>query len=109
MPKQTNSCTAKVKQICQEYPDKFSATAAGDLRCYLYDVLVKCNKKFFVKSHRKSTQQQGKLKTKSKSQSKQTFLQLDQENFKELVVFFIHSCRYPTLLETLGNGSWKKT
>ena len=50
------------------------------------DVLVKCDKKFFVKSHRKSKQHQGKLETKSKSQSKQTFLHFDQVNFKEQVV-----------------------
>ena len=86
MPKQAKSSTAKVRQICQEYPDEFSATPAGDLRYNLCDVLVKCDKKFFVESHRKSKQHQGKLETKSKSQSKQTFLQLDQVNFKEQVV-----------------------
>ena len=41
---------------------------------------------FFVGSHRKSKQHQGKFETKSKSQSKQTFLQLDQVNFNEQVV-----------------------
>ena len=50
------------------------------------DVFVKCDKTFFVESHRKSKQYQRKLETKSKSQSKQTFLQLDQVNFKEHVV-----------------------
>ena len=49
-------------------------------------MLVKCDKKFFVESHRKSKQHQGKLQTKSKSQSKQTFLHFDQVNFKEQVV-----------------------
>ena len=39
--------------------------------------------KVFVENHRKSKQRQGKLETKSKSQSKQTFSQLDQVNFKE--------------------------
>ena len=86
MPKQAKSSTAKVRQICQEYPDEFSATPARVLRCNLCDVLVKCDKKFFVESHRKSKQHQRKLKTKSKSQSKQTLLQLDQVNFKEQVV-----------------------
>ena len=86
MPKQTKSSTANVKQICQEYPDEFSATPARDLRCNLCDVLVKCDKKFFLESHRKSKQHQRKLETKSKSQSKQTFLQLDQVNLKEQVV-----------------------
>ena len=43
-------------------------------------------KVFFVESHQKSKQHQGKLETKSKSQSKQTFLQLDQVKFKEQVV-----------------------
>ena len=79
MAKQAKSSTAKVRQICQEYPDEFSATPARDL-------LVKWDKKFFVESHRKSKQHQRKLETKSKSQSKQTFLQLDQVNFKEQVV-----------------------
>ena len=86
MPKQAKSSTAKVRQICHEYPDEFSATPARDLRCNLCDVLVKCDKKFFVESHRKSKQHQRKLETKSKSQSKQTVLQLDQVNFKEQVV-----------------------
>ena len=86
LPKQAKSSITKVRQICQKYPDEFSATPARDLRCNLCDVLVKCDKTFFVKSHRKSKQHERKLETKSKSQSKQTFLQLDQENFKELVV-----------------------
>ena len=86
MPKQAKSSTAKVRQICQEYPDEFSATPARDLRCNFCDVLVKCDKKFFVESHQKSKQRQRKFETKSKSQSKQIFLQLDQVNFKEQVV-----------------------
>ena len=32
MPKQAKSSAAKVRQTCQEYPDEFSATPAGDLR-----------------------------------------------------------------------------
>ena len=87
MQKQTKSSIAKVRQTCQEYPDEFSATPAGDLRCNLCDVLVKCDKQIFVESHRKSKRQhQGKVETKSKSQSKQTFLHFDQVNFKEQAV-----------------------
>ena len=104
MLKQAKSSTAKVRQICQEYPDEFSATPAHDLRCNFCDVLVKCDKKFFVESHRKSKQHQRKLETKSKSQSKQTFLQLDQVNFKERVVFSflaadipLHKLSHPSL------------
>ena len=104
MPKQAKSSTAKVKQICQEYPDEFSATPARDLRCNLCDVLVKCDKKFFVESIRKSKQHHRKLETKSKSQSKQTFLQLDQVNFKEQVVssflaavILLHKLNHPSL------------
>ena len=104
MPKQAKSSAAKVKQICQEYPDEFSATPARDLRCNLCDVLVKCDKTFFVKSHRKSKQHQKKLETRSNSQSKQTFLQLDQVNFKEQVVSSflpahipLHKLNHPSL------------
>ena len=86
MPKQVKSSTDKVRQICQEYLDEFSATPAGDLRYNFCDVLVKSNKKLFVESHQKSNQHQRKLETKSEFQSKQTFLQLDQVNFKEQVV-----------------------
>ena len=86
MPKQAKSSTAKVRQICQEYPDEFLTTPARDLRCNLCDVLVECEKKFFVESHRKSKQHHRILETKSKFQSKQTFLQFDQLNFKEQVV-----------------------
>ena len=104
MLKQAKSSAAKVRQICQEYPDEFSATPARDLRCNLSDVLVKCDKKFFVERHQKSKQHQRKLETKSKSQSKQTFLQLDQVNFKEQVVSSflaavipLHKLNHPSL------------
>ena len=67
-------------------------------------MLVKCDKKFFVKSHRKSKHHQKKLETKSKFQSKQTFLQLDQVNFKEQVVSSflaadipLHKLNHPSL------------
>ena len=49
-------------------------------------MIVKCDKKSFVESHQKSKQHQGKLETKSKSQSKRTFLHFDQVNFKEHIV-----------------------
>ena len=94
---------AKVRQTCQEYPDEFSATLVGDLRCNLCDVLVKCDKKFFVESHRKSKQHQGKLETKSKPQSKQTFLHFYQVNFTEQVSSFLaadiplHKLNHPSL------------
>ena len=104
MPKQAKSSIAKIRQTCQEYPDEFSGTPAGDLRCNLCDVLVKCDKKFFVESHRKSKQHQGKVETKSKSQSKQTFLHFDQVNFKEQVVSSflaadipLHKLNHPSL------------
>ena len=42
-------------------------------------------KVFCEKPVEKSKQHQGKLETKSNSQTKQTFLQLDQVNFKEQV------------------------
>ena len=104
MPKQAKSSIAKVRQTCPEYPDEFSATPAGDLRCNFCDVLVKCNQKIFVESHRKSKQHQGKLETKSKSQSKQTFLHFDRVNFKEQVVssllaadILLHKPNHPSL------------
>ena len=119
MPKQANFSSAKVRQICQEYPDEFSATPACDLRCNLCDELVKCDKKIFVESHRKSKQYQRKLETKSKSQSKQTFLQLDQVNFKEQVVSSFlaadipfHKLNHPSLksrFATMGKVSSSET
>ena len=42
--------------------------------------------KVFLKVHQKSKQHQGNLETNNKVQCKQTFLQLDQVNFKEQVV-----------------------
>ena len=58
----------------------------------------------FVESHRKSKQHQRKLETKSKFKSKQTFLQLDQVNFKEQVVSSflaadipLHKLNHPSL------------
>ena len=85
MSKQAKSSTAKVGQICQEYPNEFLATLAGALRCNLCNVLVKCDKKFFVESHRKSKKHKEKSETKSKSQSKQIFLQLDRVNVTDQV------------------------
>ena len=105
MPKQAKSSTAKVRQIFQEHPDEFLATPSRDLRCNLCDVLVKCDKKFFVESHRKSKQHQRKLETKSKSQSKQTFLQLDQVNFKEQIVSSFLAADIP--LHKLNHSSLK--
>ena len=83
MSKQTKASTVKVRQSCWEYPEEISVTPTGDLRCNFCDMLVKCDKKFFVESHQKSKQHQGKSETKSKLQSRQTFLQLDQVNFKD--------------------------
>ena len=104
MPKQAKSSIAKLRQTCHEYPDEFSATPAGDLRCNLCDVLVKCDKKFFAESHQKSKQHQEKLETKSKSQSKQICLHFDQVNFKEQVVSSflaadipLHKLNHPSL------------
>ena len=68
------------------YPDEFSTNPAGDLRCNLCDVIVKCDKKFFEECRRKNKQHQGKLETKGKSQRKQTCLQFDQVNFREQVI-----------------------
>ena len=57
-----------------------------------------------MESHRKSKQHQRKLETKSKSQSKQTFSQLDQANFREQVVSSflaadipLHKLNHPSL------------
>ena len=104
MPKQAKFSTPKVRQICQEYPDEFLATPTRDLRCNLCDELIKCDKTFFVESHRKSKQHQRKLETKTKSQSKQTFLQLNQVNFKKQIVSLflaadipLHKLNHPSL------------
>ena len=101
-----------MRRNCPEYPDVYSATSLGDLPCNFFDVLVKCDNKFFVKSHQKSQQHQGKLETKSKSQNKQTFLQLNQLNFKEQVVssflaadIRLHKLNHPSsksLFATMG-------
>ena len=110
MPKQPKSSTAKVMQICNEYPDKFLTTPVSDLWCNLCDVLVKLDKKFFVESHRKSKQHQGKLETNNKSQGKQTFLRLDQINFKEKVVSSflaadipLHKLNHPSLMSLFAS------
>ena len=123
MPKQAKSSTAKIRQICQEHLDKFLATPVGNLQCNLCDVLVKCDRRLFVESHWKSKQHQERLETKSKSQSKLIFLQLDQVNFKEQVVSsfldtdltilrYIFRCKYfinwTILLWSLCLLQWKK-
>ena len=67
--------------------------------------------KVFVESHRKSKQHQRKLETKSKSQSKQTLLQLNQVNVKEQVVSSflaadipLHKLNHPFLKSVCYNG-----
>ena len=57
-----------------------------------------------MESHRKSKQHQGKLETNNKSQGKQTFLRLDQINFKEKVASSLlaadtslHKLNHPSL------------
>ena len=87
MPKQAKSSTAKVKQICHEYPDEFSATSARDLRCNLCDVLVKCDKKFFVESYQKSKQHKENWRPRANPKVSKPFLQLDEVKFKEQVIF----------------------
>ena len=86
MPKQTKSTTAKVMEICRQYPNEFGETPAIDLRCNFCDVLVKCDKNFFVESHQKSKLHQTKLLMTSSSKGQETYTQLDQANFKEKVV-----------------------
>ena len=58
-----------------------------------------------MENHQKSKQHQGRLETKSKSQSKQTFLQLDQVNFKEQVVTSFLAANIP--LHKLNNHPLK--
>ena len=105
MPKQAKSSTAKARQICQEYPDEFSATPARPrLAMQPLRRVSQMRQKVFVESHRKTKQHQRKLETKSKSQKKQTFLQLDQVNFKEQIVSSflaadipLHKLNHPSL------------
>ena len=83
MPKQLKSSTAKVRQICSEYLDEFLATPVVDLRCNFCDVLVKCDKKFFVESLEKvSSTKINWRRTTNPKVSKQR----DQINFKENIV-----------------------
>ena len=58
-----------------------------------------------MESPRKSKQHQGKLETKSKSRSKQTFLHFDQVNFKEQVVSSFLAADIP--LHKLNHSSLK--
>ena len=86
MPKQAKSSTAKVREISCQYPNEFGKTPAGNLQYNFFDVSVKCYKKFFLESHRKSKLHQAKLAKTSSFQGKQTYIQLDRTNFKEKVV-----------------------
>ena len=61
--------------------------------------------KVFCGKPPKSKQHQRKLETKSKSQSRQTFLQLDQVNFKEQVVSSFFAADIP--LHKLNHSSLK--
>ena len=104
MPKQAKSSTAKVRQIFQEYPMSFRQLLPATCDATSATCSSNATKSFFVESHRKSKQHQRKLETKSKSQSKQIFLQLDQVNFKEQIVSSflaadipLHKLNHPSL------------
>ena len=55
----------QVWQISSRYSDECLATSPGDLRCNICAVLGKCDKKFFVKNHRKSEHRQAGLQRKT--------------------------------------------
>ena len=104
---QSKECLSK-PNLLQRKLGKFSRNIRMSFRQLLPATcdatFVTCDKKFFVESHRKSKQHQKKLEMKSKSQSKQTFLQLDQVNFKEQVVSSflaadipLHKLNHPSL------------
>ena len=94
--KQAKSTSAKVREIYRQYTNEFGKTPTGDLRCNVCDVLVKCDKNFFVESHRKSKLYQDKLVTTSSSQDKQTYIQLDRVEVQGKRSLFNSSSRYPT-------------
>ena len=114
MSKQAKSSTAKVREISHQYPNEFGETPAGDVPRNFCDILVKCDKKFFVKSHRKSKLHQAKLVKTSSSQRRQTYIHLDRANFKEKVVSSflaadipLHKLSHPalkSLFVTIGNS-----
>ena len=107
----------KVRQTCHEYPDEFSTTLAGDLRCDLCDVLVKCNKKFFVESHRKSKQHQGKfnqssflfLKKKKKVPSNTSIERETQEKEETTQRQSVETCDMKIVVHTHTQKKKKKT
>ena len=67
----------------------------GKLQLAFCNVLVKCDKKFFMESHRRSKLHQAKLVTTSSCQGKLTYLQLHRANFKEKVVSSFQAADIP--------------
>ena len=47
MPKQEKVSTAKVREMNHQYPNKFEASPAGDLRCNFWGILITHVKKNF--------------------------------------------------------------
>ncbi|CAK8685761.1 unnamed protein product, partial [Clavelina lepadiformis] len=73
----------------------------SDLRCKFCEVTVKCDKKYFVESHRRSKRHQAGLEQQQASQSMQTFIeQAPTKKFTDKVVSAdipLHKLNHPAL------------
>ena len=95
MPKQAKSILSKLGKICRKFNNEFSATPGGELRCDLCEVIVKCEKKYFVESHRKSKRHQARLENQASS-SRQTYIERTTTlNHTEKVVSAFSSADIP--------------
>ena len=74
--KKAMSAAAKAREICTSYVDKFMIRSRSDLRCSLCSVLGKCEKGFYVESHRKLQRHERALKRKNSKQAKQVFIKM---------------------------------
>ena len=80
-------------------------TPRNDLRCSLCSVLGKCEKGFYVESHRKSQRHERVLKRKNSKQAKQVFIKTLSLQFNKKVISAFLATDIP--LHMLNNSSLK--
>lgn len=109
MPKAKGSNASKVNFILQDYPDEFTKNPNNELYCKLCSCTVKCDKRFLVESHRKTSKHQKALRSRSAlltPHTSQTFLKSIDQNFGEKVTKAFLSADIP--LYKLNNEHIKK-
>ena len=103
MPKVGASQSAKITRFVREYPLEFVSSPNNELYCRLCEVVVKCDKLFFVDSHRKSMKHATKMSSAASTSLKQTFISSANNITEEVTKAFLaadiplHKLEHPAI------------